>query len=143
MQGMADGVIKTGGPGQEISKAWSALYGRPSQPKLAYEHAVLAVEGVAGEFFTPKDSRPSLGKVIAHLESTQALYTVGGLDSASIRSSETLLKMMKSLWTGQRRHTVQGGSVPSPPTEDEAVTAVSLAVTIVYWFKSGLVRKEP
>jgi hypothetical protein len=126
----------------EIGEAWKQCYKRDPDYDDAYKHAVLAVESVASALFTPNDPSPSLGKAVAHLKSTTAKWTVGGLDAPQITSGEALLTLLQMLWHNHRRHVSQGGSPPPPVTKEEAEAGVSLAVTLIHWFNSGLVRKK-
>jgi hypothetical protein len=90
----------------------------------------------------PNDSSGTLGKAIAHIASTVDKWTVGDLDTSKQSSGQTLLAMLQTLWTNQARHATPDGTIRDV-SQQEAETAVSLAVTLVHWFTSGVARRIP
>lgn len=118
--------------------AWQACYRHDPDPDVAYRSAVLAVEAVAIPLALPKATKATLGTVVAHIRDTVADWSVGGLDAEQIASGETLVSMLKTLWHNQERHARPDGTVVDV-SQHESEAAVSLAVTLVHWFTTGLV----
>lgn len=142
-QQMVDDVVDAGtGASQEMALGWADAFGRQPQPAKAYGHAVLALESVACALFTPNDSRPSLGKAIAHLRDSGDRYTVAGLDGGRESSGTALLGMLQMIWANHARHIGADGLSPQPTTEAEAQAAITLAAAIVHWFQRGFVRRR-
>jgi hypothetical protein len=125
---------------RKIASAWNACYRHAPDYGRAYADSVLAVEAVALPVVVPKNQTGTLGHVVAHIADTVDRWTVGGLDADKQASGDTLLAMLRSLWHCQERHARQGGTIVDV-SQQEAETAVSLAVTLVHWFGSGLVRR--
>lgn len=125
---------------RKIASAWQACYRHDPDYDAAYRDAVLAVEAVALPVTIPDIGRGTLGTAVAHIRDTVGKWTVGGLDADQQASGETLLAMLKTLWHNQQRHAQTDGSI-ADVSQHEAETAVTLAVTLVHWFASGLVRR--
>ncbi|MCD5313571.1 hypothetical protein [Kineosporia babensis] len=142
LQSQADLVVPSGTTaGSEIGLAWAAAFGlKPDYPK-AFQHAVTAVESEALQLFIPKDGAGTLGKAIAHLSLKPERYTVAGLDDKKSDSAATLLGMLRMLWDNQERHAPPNGAAPEPASEEQAVAAVTVAVTLVQWFQAGTIRE--
>lgn len=124
-----------------LAASWAATFRRTPDLKAAYRDSVLAVESVACGLFTPKDPSPSLGKAIAHLESTLTRWSVAGLDDKRQQSAFTLLGMLQTVWQNHERHVGQGGRPPQPVQQAEAEAVLFLAITLVQWFDRGLVQR--
>jgi hypothetical protein len=88
----------------------------------------------------PNDITATLGKVIGTVNS--GTWKLPHLrEDQNARTHDVLVGMMRTLWTGQ--HDRHGGppSVGVPAvTQDEAESAVFLAVTLVGWFETGKVQ---
>ena len=125
---------------RKIVSAWSACYRHTPDYDVAYRDAVLAVEAVALPLVVPDNERGTLGSVVSHLNDTQERWTVGALDDARQGSGATLFAMLRTLWHNQQRHARRDGSIRDVG-RDEAESAVALAVTLVHWFSSGLVKR--
>jgi hypothetical protein len=139
-QGVADAVdaviASSATAGALLSEAWHAAFGRNPDPEEAYEKAIKAVEEAGAEVVLPKNSKATLGRMIAAVRD-QADWRLP-LDSASAMSAP--LEMMKALWEGQEsRH---GGNGYRKPTSAEAEAAVLLAVPLVQFFTAGLVARR-
>jgi hypothetical protein len=61
--------------------------------------------------------------------------------AAESASGDTLLLMLGTLRQNQERHARRDGTIANV-ARDETEAAVSLAVTLVHWFTSGLVTKS-
>lgn len=125
---------------RKIAMAWHLCYQHVPDYDNAYRHAVLAVEAVALPLVLPNGG--TLGKVVAHIRDTATKWTVGALDAPEQATGETLLAMLRTLWHNQERHAYPDGTIHDV-SYPEAQTAVTLAVTLVYWFSSGLVSRRP
>lgn len=126
---------------RKIKAAWQACYRHTPDPDAAYREAVRAVEAVTIPAAIPNSPRASLGGVIAHIRDTLTRWSIAGLEAKEIASAETLLDMLKTLWHNQERHARSDGTIVDV-SQAEAEAAVTLAVTLVHWFTSGLVTKS-
>ncbi len=126
---------------RKIRAAWHACYRHDPDPDAAYRQAVLAVEAVTIPVTIPGSTRASLGGVSAHIRDTLPRWSVAGLEAKEIASGQTLYDMVRTLWHNQERHARPDGSIVDV-SQAEAEAAVSLAVTLVHWFTSGLVKKS-
>jgi hypothetical protein len=123
-----------------LNAAWAAAYGRHPATSRAYSEAIKAVEAACIPVVLPQDRIATLGKVIGELKQHEqqwhlAISAPGG-NPADI---STVMSMLRLLWQGQTdRH---GSSQPTTPvTAQAAEAAVHLAITLVQWFQSGVVR---
>ena len=139
LQAEVDTVISThSDASRKIAAAWHNCYKIDPQPNYAFGDAVLAVEAMLLPRTTPDGT---MGTAVAHVRDTVGKWSVGGLDDPRKASGGTLLAMLQTLWHNQQRHANPDGSITGV-TQPEAETAVSLAVTLVHWFSSGLVLKN-
>jgi len=125
-----------------LNAAWEAAYGRHPDPSRAYSEAIKAVEAASIPTVLPgaQGAKATLGRVIEALDRNRGDWQLA-IASAGVPSRITpLLGMLRLLWQGQTdRH---GGSSPTVPiAADAAEAAVHLAVTLVQWFESGVVRR--
>jgi len=141
-QAFTDAVTQARQASGLLKSAWWATFKRDPDPSTAYRDAVLAVESVACEAFTPNDKRPSLGKAIRHLQNAVDDWTVATLDDQGQSSAATLLAMLRTVWQNHQRHVGEGGTAPEPASQEEAEAVLFLAVTIVQWFERGLVKRR-
>lgn len=114
-----------------LNEAWSYCHGRTKSPKAAYDEAVLAVEAVVHPVVIPKDERATLGKALKAMRDTQTKWR-SPLGEYGV---EAAIAMMNALWKQNQRHGV--AERPITVRQEEAETAVQLAVTLVRWFSSG------
>lgn len=124
---------------RKIASAWNACYRHEPDYDRAYRDAVFAVEAVALPVVIPNNKRGTLGNVVAHIADTVDHWTVGGMDAERQASGATLLATLRTLWHSQQRHAQNDGTIRDVGRE-EAETAVTLSVTLVHWFASGLVK---
>jgi hypothetical protein len=101
---------------------------------------VLAVEAIVLPVAIPNNKRGTLGTAVAHIADTVDRWTVGGLDADQQASGATMLAMLRTVWHNQERHARADGTIRDV-SQTEAETAVLLAVTLVHWFGSGLVKR--
>jgi hypothetical protein len=124
--------------GSLLAQAWAEAYGRGPTPSASYDHSVKAVETAAHRVVTPRDPRPSLGKMIKAMRDAPSKWeTVVGAKGAD--NIPAVVGMMDLLWTGHVRHGGAGGTVEA--TQEEAAAAVHLAATLVQWFARGALRR--
>lgn len=124
----------------KLKEAWIDAFGVNSRPSVAYQHAVVAVEIAALSVITVNKPDPTLGDVIAVLESQQTKWDLPFRDSAKAPRIDVLAKMMRLLWRGQAsRH---GRPDYADASDDEARGAVMLAATLVGWLTAGLLVRK-
>lgn len=137
----ADKVMaESGHAGTMLEQAWQKVYGRNPDPKGAYAKAVLAVEEVACPKVIPDDPKPTLGKVASAMENQRNWRYVlheGGKESAQ----DAPLHQVQELWHRDPRH-ADGKSTYRDPSQQEAETAVFLAVGLVHMFHNGLIARR-
>jgi hypothetical protein len=141
VQEVADHVMSTAGDaGLRLSEAWHAVFGLNPDPWKAYSKAVLAVEDAALPGVSPKDKDRTLGKAIGAIRDQGWELPTPKPDERT-PTVEVLRHMLGMLWYGHgERH---GGAV-DPDTkisQEDAETAVLLAVPLVQWFSSGAARR--
>jgi hypothetical protein len=144
VQAAAEVIFLKPNAGKRLAAAWEAVFGVNPNPSEAYRLAVKAVEDASAPLVIPNDAVPTLGKVISRIEQG-GQFKLPHLreEPGGTTSHEVLLYNLKQLWWGQYdRH---GGAPPSPlpddVTQEEAESAVILAVTLVGWFESGHVQQ--
>ncbi|WP_433673901.1 hypothetical protein [Microbacterium gorillae] len=128
-------IGSTSSAGLLLAEAWHAMFGRNPDPEEAYEKAIKAVEQAGVSVVAPKNSRATLGTMIADMSNQGGwdlpVETVGG---------SLAIGMARALWQGQEsRH---GGNGYRKPSQEEAETAVLLAVPLVQWFTSGTLSRR-
>jgi hypothetical protein len=135
----AEHAMREGDAGALLAEAWSAAYGRDPDAEEAYEKAIKAVEQSAIPVVTPSDRLATLGKVINVLK-TQKDWALPLTDQAGAHDPEAVLHMCQQLWLGQpSRH---GANGYRKPTQQEAESAVLLAVPLVQMFESELIARR-
>jgi hypothetical protein len=129
-------------PAALLRLAWDAIYGLHPNPSDGYRQAVRAVEAAAVRLVIPNDRDATLGKAIGTIRSSpdrcQLSFTHRTRPEEPISA---LISMMALLWEGQYdRHVTEG--VPLQVSQEEAETALHLAVTLVQWFTTGRVSRR-
>lgn len=136
----AQATVQRGRAGKRLSEAWEAAFGIDPDPTKAYSMAVKAVEDAAIPVVCPNDTSATLGKVIGQVNA--GTWKLPHLrEDPNAPTHDVLVGMMRTLWVGQ--HDRHGGpsSVGVPAvTQEEAESAVMLAVTLVGWFETGKVQ---
>ena len=123
--------------------AWRKIYGLHPDPSKAFSEAILAVEAVAVPAITPNQVDATLGNVYGQLLKQGNLYELAITDkSGSPASVQPVTELVGLLWRGHTdRHE---GNIPAVPiTQEAAEMAVHAAATLVQWFATGAVRREP
>jgi len=123
-----------------LRNAWEALYGRSPSAGEGYREAVRAVEAVAKPVILPLDERATLGRMIAGFRDAPARWTIMLAEAGRSDPPAVVLGMMEMLWTSQHdRHGTDDESVPLNVSTEEARAALHLALTLVQWFRTGVV----
>jgi len=145
VQDSAEAAMRTPGrAGQDLRCAWEAIYGTSPNPGEAYRLAIRAVEHAAISVVVPNQDKATLGHVLSQMKQngdwtlkltqdpTKVPPPAGGLP----------LALVAALWEGQ--HDRHGGepSVTGSVSQAEAEAAVSLAVSLVHWFATGMVQRR-
>jgi hypothetical protein len=140
----ADRLIHQGDPpGELLANGWQATYGIHPNPSHGYRQAVRAVEAAAIPVIIPNDADATLGRVIGAIRGQPHLWQLSFTHRAEPqRPLDVLIAMLALLWEGQYdRHVSEG--VPLQVSQEEAETALPLAVTLVQWFTSDRVSRRP
>lgn len=137
-----DVMARSGQAGLKLARAWEVLYGIDPNPSEAYRLAIKAVEDAAIPVVSPTDRLATLGKVIKQLEDQSGWSVPMQREHDSAPSVDVVINMARMLWHGQ--HDRHGGqpSAPGDVSIEEATVAVSLAVSLVHLFTSGLVTRS-
>lgn len=142
VQVAADSVMaRAGRAGIRLAKAWEELYGIEPNPSLAYGMAIKAVEDAAVPVVSPTNEKATLGTVLARVEQQADWRLPLEREHARAPSRDVLVGMLRLLWHGQ--HDRHGGqpSGPGGVSVEEAIVAVSLAISLVNLFDAGLVNR--
>ena len=123
---------------EELREAWSACYGRNPNASDAWDHAIKAVEAVAIPAVVPKQDKAQIGHVIGQLDRQGDGWKMLLSTTQGPTNIEVLVGMLRLLWPNPDRHTGQDRRMPEIP---EAQAVVQLAVTIVQWFRDGVVAR--
>lgn len=116
--------------GSFLADAWKAVAAREPQPGEAYDKAVKAIEAAAQPVVSPNNTTATLGTIIRDMETKPAKWTF------ALGDLETVIAMMKLVWTNHFRHGTQPRDDHIP---EEADAAVHLALPLVRFFVGGLI----
>lgn len=119
----------------ELEEAWAKAFGRTPDPSDAWDHAIKAVESILRPVVEPKNSKATLGSIIAVLTSSARSWRFVLPGSADDHSVEGFTATLRLLWPNPDRH----GGGGRTPTIEEARAAVTLAATIVQWQRESAV----
>lgn len=126
---------------EHLQAAWRDIYGRSPDPSDGYREATKAVEAASQPIVSPHDSLATLGKMIPSLRDRPDKWMVGLDHPSPDRQVLAVADMMEMMWKGQHdRHGTPDESAPSNVSQEEAEAALHLAVTLVHWFRSGVIR---
>jgi hypothetical protein len=125
-----------------LRRAWNATYGLHPNPSDGYRQAIRSVEAASIPVVLPKDGNATLGRVIGALRSSSDQWQLSFTHRTKPEEPiATLISMMALLWEGQYdRHVTEG--VPLHVSQEEAETALHMAVTLVQWFTTGRVSRR-
>ena len=112
-------------------------------PSRAYSEAVKAVEEAALPIVLPNDKSATLGKVIGELRATPSAWQcIFARDSkmthtTAVTPIEVVIGMLDLIWANQTdRH-----APITPIVQEQAESAVQLALALVELFRSGAISK--
>jgi hypothetical protein len=137
-------TVQHGKAGRRLAEAWEAAFGVDPKPSEAYRLAIKAVEAASAPIVIPDDPDPSLGKVIGRMrQGGQFRLPHLREEPTGTTSHDVLLANLKQIWWGQydRHDGLMQSSLPDDVTQDEAESALLLAVTLVGWFATGKVQQ--
>ncbi|WP_407318540.1 hypothetical protein UQW22_17895 [Isoptericola halotolerans] len=123
--------------GDILSEAWHAAFGVAPDASKAYGLAIKAVETAAKPEVSPKDDVATLGKMCGVLRDQKWGLSLARQDDDGL----ILREMVSALWTGQSGRHGSDGPLATP-TQEQAETAVMLAVPLVHWFSSGAAARR-
>ncbi|MFI9548475.1 hypothetical protein ACIHAR_31940 [Streptomyces sp. NPDC052016] len=131
-----------GSASEHLAAAWKAAYGRQPDPVRAYSESIKAVESAAHSVIQPNHAKATLGTMLGEIGNARAKFTTA-LDTPSGKDPIAPVEaMMRALWDGQTsRHGKQTATVPE--TLEAARAGIHLAATLVQWFISGAVVRNP
>lgn len=132
-------MTTSGAAGVLLSEAWRSLFGQSPDYEEAYEKAIKAVEEAGVDAVCPNNRKATLGTMARDMENQGDWYLPLGEDLKHPSASAPYM-MVQALWAGQEsRH---GGNGYRKPTQEEAESAVLLAVPLVQWFTSGVLGRR-
>ena len=143
-QTVADAAAEpsAGSASDHLAAAWKSAYGRHPDPVRAYSESIKAVEAAAHSVVQPNHARATLGTMLGEIGNARAKFTTA-LDTPTGKDPIAPIEaMMRALWDGQSsRHGKQTSTVHE--TLEAARAGVHLAATLVQWFISGAVVRNP
>jgi hypothetical protein len=141
-QAAADALMTAPGrSGQHLALAWRAIYGRPARAGEGYRECIRAVEAAVIPVVSPNNAKATLGTVIGELRSAPDKWTVALHSPSPDHQVPAVTGMLELLWRGQGdRHGTPDLAVPLSVTQEQAETAVHLALPLVQFFTAGVVK---
>ncbi|MDX3576455.1 hypothetical protein [Streptomyces sp. FL07-04A] len=126
--------------GRLLADAWKHAFSMHRDPSAAYRYAVRAVEAAAAPVISPKDTLPTLGKMISAFRSKPDKWNFAFKVDSATDPKMVVLGMMQILWTNEyTRHVDPDVQAPLHVSQEEAESAVVLALSLVNWFASGAI----
>jgi hypothetical protein len=126
---------------QHLAVAWNAVYGYQPDPGKGYGEAIKAMEAATIPVVCPSNPRATLGRVIIDLRAKPDKWMVNLKHPTPDGQVQTVADMLDLVWKGQSdRHGSPDPNAPISVTQEQAEAAVHLAVTVVQWFNTGVVR---
>lgn len=127
----------------ELEVAWRKVYGRNPDPSDAWDHAIKACEHALKPIVTPTNNSATLGNVVGQLRAPVPVAELLLKDNGQrnvIGPLDAFEKILHLIWPNPDRH--GGGADERIPTQQEAEAVVNLAVLVVQWARSGVLRKK-
>ncbi|KAB2973616.1 hypothetical protein F8R89_17360 [Streptomyces sp. SS1-1] len=129
--------------GRLLADAWKHAFSMNRDPSAAYRCAVRAVEAAAAPVISPNDTIPTLGKMISAFRNKPEKWDFSFKVDSAADPKNVLLGMLQILWTNEySRHVDPDIQAPLHVSQEEAESAIVLAVTLVNWFVSGSVSRH-
>jgi hypothetical protein len=121
--------------GAHLSRAWTEAQGLEPDTSKVMTEAIRAVEAAAAPVVIPRDTRPTLGKIVASLRGRDDWRLVLQRRDDDVPDHHVMvIAMLETLAFAQRdRHAGE------PPSVVEAQGHVQLASTLVAWFSTGVI----
>ncbi|WP_068482714.1 hypothetical protein [Pseudoclavibacter helvolus] len=121
--------------GAHLAKALREIQSLEPDTSKVMTEGIRAVEAAAGAVVTPKDRKPSMGKIVGRLRDKQDWsLTLQRRNDGHPDHHAVVLGMLETLtFAEQHRHSGE------PPSQVEAQTHALLAATLVGWFSSGAI----
>jgi hypothetical protein len=135
-------MASAGAAGIKLAQAWERAFGVSPDPTGAYALAVRAAEDASIPVVVPNQTGATLGHVIGQLAVDGDWSLPLTREDADAPTSSLVLGTTKALWRGHHDRHGGGPGLPSV-AQEEAETAVTLAVSLVQWFASGMVARRP
>ncbi|MGV0745642.1 hypothetical protein [Mycolicibacterium sp. XJ870] len=137
----AEAAFQKPNAGKRLAAAWEEAFGVNPDPSNAYALAVKAVEDASIPVVPTGKAESTLGDVIRTIDG--GTWRLPHLREHHLAPThDVLVGMLRTLWRGH--HDRHGGpstvGVPAV-TQEEAESAVILAVTLVGWFESGHIQQ--
>ena len=120
---------------EHLRLAWSKAFARKPDPNGACDDAVKAIESAAKPVVSPKNSKATLGTMIADMRSKPSKWTT---DSEAEGDVDKVIAMMEMVWKGHFRHGDDAKPIRVTPKGAEMI--VQQAALLVHWFRSGRIR---
>ncbi|MFD3875493.1 hypothetical protein [Streptomyces sp. NPDC058623] len=143
-QTLADAAVgpAAGSAADHLAVAWQAAYGRTPDPVRAYSESIKAAEAAAHAVIQPNNAKATLGTMLGEIKNARHKFDTALSTPPTSDPVAPVEAMMRALWEGQTsRH--GGQSATTPETLEAARAAVHLAATVVQWFVSGTVIRNP
>lgn len=124
--------------GAHLAKALREMQSLEPDTSKVMTEGIRAVEAAAGAVVTPKDRKPSMGKIVGRLRDKQDWsLSLQRRDDEYPDHHSIVLGMLETLaFAEQHRHSGQ------PPSQTEAQTHALLAATLVGWFSTGAIAMD-
>ena len=121
--------------GAHLAKALREMQSLEPDTAKVMTEGIRAVEAAAGAVVTPKDRKPSMGKIVGRLRDKEDWsLTLQTRDDGHPDHHAVVLGMLETLtFAEQHRHSGE------PPSQTEAQAHALLAATLVGWFSTGAV----
>lgn len=138
----AEQAPNAGSAADLLKIAWHTAFALHPDSSKAYGHAIKSVEAAGAAVVEPNNPKATLGTMIRRLRDHPQDYALAIPGPSGTGDVAPLTGMMDLLWKGQTsRHGAQTATRMETP--EEAQMAVVLAVTLVHWFTTGAVRRNP
>jgi hypothetical protein len=124
--------------GMHLSEAWTKAFGEKPDPGDAYAEALKAVEAAAGPVVCPNDRMATLGKIIGELRANASKWSSTFTEPTKDQTPVQVVTAMMDLL--MKNHADRHPPV-TPITQEQAETAVHLALTLVQMFRTGAITK--
>ncbi len=135
-------------PGEHLTAAWNAAYGRTSDPEKAYGRSIQAVEAAMKPVVSPKDDGTTLTKMILVMRDAPTKWQFALEDeratvppkAKAADGVQVVVDLMRLLAYGQKQRHGQTDKVELN-SEEQARTAVLVAAMLVQFCTSGTLRR--